>query len=160
MQDFGDGPVGAVYQHKLNAFLRYSIKEYPDHFLDAFTEEGHDISVILQQIESESALMVTDTAGSEEQDKGQHACLETADEKIQEILVAAADQQESTALNVVQLEIENNPTVTRKIFKAPWKTRNRETISRKAGIRGAEGGASSVGRVKFGLGRLARLFKW
>ncbi len=69
MQDFDDGPGGAIYQLKLNAFVRYCRKKYPDDFQDEFTYYNLGISDILQQIESESTPMATGMVGSEEQDQ-------------------------------------------------------------------------------------------
>ena len=156
MQDFGDGPGGAVYQQRLNVILRYFRKIYPDDFYNQFTAFGHDISDILQQIESESTPMATVVVGSEEQDQDEPDTSAVADEESEENPAANKDQQEITASDKVQEEVRNNPTAVRKFFKGLWKSKNHEMDLQEVGIHHAEGGSSSMRQIKSGLLRLFR----
>ena len=58
MQDFGDGPGGAVYQHQLNVFVRYLYKIGGQDALDNLQHwYHHNISDILEQIKREAQCM-------------------------------------------------------------------------------------------------------
>ena len=140
MQDFGDGPGGAVYQQRLNDILRYFRKIYPDDFYNQFTAFGHVISDILQQMESESTPMATVVVGSEEQNQDEPDTSAVADE----------ETEENPAGN------RNNPTAVRKFFKGLWKSKNHEMDLQEVGIHHAEGGSSSMRQIKSGLLRLFR----
>ena len=62
MQDFGDGPGGAVYQHQLNVFVRYLYKIGAQGALDDLHRLGHNISDILEQINREAQYMEKDSS--------------------------------------------------------------------------------------------------
>ena len=62
MQDFGDGPGGAVYQHQLNVFVRYLYKMGAQDELNLLQSWGHNISDILEQIKREAQYMEKDSA--------------------------------------------------------------------------------------------------
>ena len=62
MQDFGDGPGGAVYKRQLNVFVRYLYKIAAEYTLDTLQRWGHNISDILGQIKREAQYMEKDSA--------------------------------------------------------------------------------------------------
>ncbi len=82
IQDFGDGPSGAVYQKQLNCFVRYCRKTYPAEFHDTFRGRGHAISDILHQIEIKSGSITTATVGLEEPHQHRLDALAAADENL------------------------------------------------------------------------------
>ena len=62
IQDLGDGPGGAVYQHQLNVFVRYLYKIGGQYALDTLQSWGHNISDILGQIKREAQYMEKDSS--------------------------------------------------------------------------------------------------
>lgn len=138
-QDFGGGPAGPVYQQQLNVSVRYAKKKFPDEFYYSFTMRGHDISNILEKIESEATPIVTYIAAFKQQGQNQPKLVAIADEELQQNLVGTENQQESKiSSNHVQRQI-NNIAVPSKIFRPPWKSEDCKRAAREAGICHAKG---------------------
>ena len=81
MQDFGDGPGGAVYQHQLNVFVRYLYKMGAQDELNLLQSWGHNISDILGQIKREAQYMEKDSSNYNALDQVEAAA--TLDEELE-----------------------------------------------------------------------------